>query len=291
MRGPAVLLAVLSLSLTAHAGSGKQQKKKQTVRAVIDQTVGGQVVRRKVVTGPRRAKGKRFVTFERERAAAGKGWSVTDRRAAPPRDLRLEGRLEETGARVQRGGQSILTFTRPGAQHLTGERETRIYTRGRLTTVKKLPRVADRQVKATRTDATAAEAGPGTGRVVRSELLIDLLGDTGWSTVGGLAFRYDPAEPYTAHLEIPNQPDWVFARDLIDDALTHGQSGEADVRLEVKDGYLEIFLSTSDGSARLRTPKELARDFLAKSHASVPRGSENDHIDFDGDLRRIVDGE
>jgi hypothetical protein len=285
MRSLAILLAVLSLSATAHAGGGKQ-KKKDTVRAVIDHTVGGQVVRRTVVTGPRRGKGKRFVSFERERAAAGKGWSVTDRRAAPPRDLRLKGRLEEAGARVQRGGQSILTFTRPGAHHLTGEREIRIYTRGRLTTVKKLGRVADPRIEASPTPAVT-----GTSEVVRSELLVDVLTDEAWHTYGGMAFRYDPADPYTVSLEVPNQPDWVFARDLIDDALTHGRSGEADVQLEVKDGYLEIFLSTSDGSARLRTPKELARDFLAKSHASVPRGRESDHIDFDGDLRRIIGGE
>jgi hypothetical protein len=288
MRSLAVLLVVLSLSATAHAGGGKQ-KKKDTVRAVIDHTVGGQVVRRTVVTGPRRAKGKRLVGFERERAAAGKGWSVTDRRAAPPRDLTLAGRLEETGARVQRGGQSILTFTRPGAHHLTGDREIRIYTRGRMTSVKKLPRVADRQVTA------VGPAGPGTGRVVRSELLVDLLsgpeGQRAWLTVGGMAFRYEPSDPYAVHLEVPNQPDWVFSRDLLGEALANGRSGEADVRLEVKDGYLEIFLSTADDAARLRTPKELARDFLARSHASVPRGTENDHIDFDGDIRRIVDGE
>lgn len=276
-RSAVLLLTVLGLSLPATALAGGKPR----VRAVIDHTVGGQVVRRTVVTGPRREKVKRFVGFERERKAAGKGWSVTDRRAAPPRDLTLGGRLEETGARRQRGGQSVLRLTRPGAHHLKGEEEIRVYTRGRLTTIKKMGILRE-------PPAAAPPAAAGSRAPVRSEILVDIFTDGAWTTYGGLAFRYDPAEPFAAHLEVPGQPDWVFARDLMADALARGRAGEADVQLQVAGAYLEIHLRTPAGSARLRTPVELARDFLAKAHASVPPGAESAHLDVDGDLRRLL---
>lgn len=285
MRGPAILLAVLSLSVTAHAGG--KQKKKQTVRAVIDHTVGGQVVRRKVVTGPRRAKGKRFVSFERERAAAGKGWSVTDRRAAPPRDLTLAGRLEEIGARQQTGGLSIIELTRPGAHHLTGEREIRVYARGRLTKIKKLGRVAGSAV-------SERSVAAGTGQVVRTDLAIEMLqeleGQSTWQPVQGMAFRYQPDDPYSVHFEV-GKGEWVFGRDLLADALESGASGDGDVHLRTRGELLEIELRSPDGRATLRIERQAAAAFLRQSEASVPRGSESARIDFDGDLRRIIDGE
>ena len=284
----AILVFLLSLAVPAAAVAGRQPAR---VRAVVDEVVGGKVVRRTVVTGPRRARQKRPVTFERERAAAAKGWSVTDRRAAPPRDLRLGGRLEETGARRQKGGQTILTFTRPGARHLTGEREIRVYSRGRLTTSKKLQSRAEKKMRDPGT--AVAGGGRGTGKVVRSTIAVEILSGEDWVGYAGMAFRYEPSDPFAVHVEVPGKPDWVFDRDLLADAFRRGTAGStaSDVRLKVEGDHLEILLTSNSGSARLRTPARGARAFLAGTQASVPPGSEREYFDVDRELRRFLDPE
>src|SRR4029078_10920461 len=101
----------------------------------------------------------------------------------------LGGRLEETGARAQRNGQTIIQLERPGAHNLKGERKIRVSSRGRVTKIKKLGKVRGPQV-----DVSARPVG--TGNVVRSELLIDILDDARWNTMAGLALRYAPGEAY-----------------------------------------------------------------------------------------------
>lgn len=108
--------------------------------------------------------------------------------------------------------------------------------------------------------------------------------------------EYNPTDPYavTAVFHTSEQPiRWVFARDLLDEGLVH-DVGDGDV--QVVPGHdplgtrrLQLRLSSPDGVAVLETSADAVLEFLARSYALVPPGTESDHVDVGAALARLLD--
>lgn len=85
---------------------------------------------------------------------------------------------------------------------------------------------------------------------------------------------------------------WVFARDLLDEGLVHAV-GDGDVcvvpgRDIVGDTTVSLRLASPDGVAVLEASADAVLDFLSRSYALVPPGTESDHLDIDRDLAHIL---
>ncbi|MGV9356002.1 SsgA family sporulation/cell division regulator [Streptomyces misionensis] len=112
-------------------------------------------------------------------------------------------------------------------------------------------------------------------------------------------FSYDRLEPFTMLLDLP-RPDgsgsarWSFARDLLQSGL-HRASGEGDVRIwppcrcnDRPDARL--FLRDRTGSVLLDVPSQPLREWLVRTWVAVPPGEENQWIDWDVLVGRLLGG-
>ncbi|MFC8455256.1 SsgA family sporulation/cell division regulator [Kitasatospora sp. NPDC057223] len=109
--------------------------------------------------------------------------------------------------------------------------------------------------------------------------------------------RYHPAEPYSVHLDnhvdLTTPVTWVFARELLAAGLD-GRTGTGDVSVHPGAGdapdALFIVLGGEEGTVVLRAQASQVRSFLADTERLVPFGSEHEHLDLDGLLRRLLGG-
>nr|WP_033259976.1 SsgA family sporulation/cell division regulator [Kitasatospora sp. SID7827] len=105
--------------------------------------------------------------------------------------------------------------------------------------------------------------------------------------------RYHRADPYAVHLDchvdLEEPITWLFARELLVDGLD-GWAGIGDVtiRRSTAAEELAIALSTPGQTAVLHTPSAPVRDFLALTHRLVPAGTEHEHLDAEGLMRRML---
>lgn len=90
--------------------------------------------------------------------------------------------------------------------------------------------------------------------------------------------------------------EWVFARDLLRDAITNGSAGEGDVkvRLLVPPGTpvsvataMRITLASPDGHAEIEAEVGDFRSFIERSEFVVPVGSEATFVDVDAELATL----
>lgn len=100
--------------------------------------------------------------------------------------------------------------------------------------------------------------------------------------------EYQPRDPYavTAVILTTEGPvRWVFARDLLDEGLVHevgdGDVGLAPVRDDEGHSTVQLRLSSPDGVAVLEASTDGVLDFLARSYALVPPGSEPEFLDIE----------
>ncbi|WP_051966188.1 SsgA family sporulation/cell division regulator [Kitasatospora mediocidica] len=112
-------------------------------------------------------------------------------------------------------------------------------------------------------------------------------------------FRYEPQRPYevlvTFHLGRPDEVDWVFSRELLREGL-RGLTGHGDVRLwpahcPCHGATLHLALESPYGSALLEASAPRIRDWLDRTYAEVPEGTEPDCGPTDAQLSQFLFGD
>jgi len=106
---------------------------------------------------------------------------------------------------------------------------------------------------------------------------------------------YDHADPYAVrvafHTGGPDVVEWTFARALLTDGVTH-PVGEGDVQVWPSQSngrpVVCISLSSPSGRAMFETPLTQLVEFLTKTYAVVPTGSESDYVDVEAELALLL---
>jgi hypothetical protein len=140
-----------------------------------------------------------------------------------------------------------------------------------------------------------SESADACSIVFPTEVHISVAGDA-WVPLPA-ALRYDVADPYAVRLSMgaPAAPsvDWVFARSLLADGL-HRPTGNGDVvvipRHRSRPESVRILFRTRAGAALLAVHALVVTDFLRRSAALVPPGTEHHHIDVDRVVDRLTAG-
>lgn len=109
-------------------------------------------------------------------------------------------------------------------------------------------------------------------------------------------FEYRASDPYAVTVLFDtgseHPVEWVFSRDLLDEGLVL-PSGDGDVQVvPVRDDsgalVLQLLLSSPDGVAVLEASADAVLEFLGRSYALVPPGTESEHVDMDATLARLL---
>lgn len=106
---------------------------------------------------------------------------------------------------------------------------------------------------------------------------------------------YDHGDPYAMrvafHTGGPDVVEWTFARSLLTDGVTH-PVGEGDVQVWPSHSagrpVVCISLSSPSGRALFEAPLTQLVEFLTKTYAVVPTGSEGDYVDVDAELALLL---
>jgi hypothetical protein len=138
-------------------------------------------------------------------------------------------------------------------------------------------------------------AGPET---VTAELELRLVvpGSSSLPVVADM--RYESSDPYAVqvafHTGETEVVEWVFARQLLTDGVTH-PVGEGDVQVWPSHAagrpVVCLALSSPSGRALFEAPLSELVEFLTKTYAAVPTGSESDYVDLDAELSLLLWGE
>lgn len=92
----------------------------------------------------------------------------------------------------------------------------------------------------------------------------------------------DPACVYFQFFNVGSKntsPEWVFARDLIKQALEDGLSGDGDVKVETADDTCVMFWFTSpEGTALATFELEIIEEFMEFVYDEVPEGEDHYEI-------------
>jgi hypothetical protein len=131
--------------------------------------------------------------------------------------------------------------------------------------------------------------------LVTTDLSLHLVVPGGAALPVGATFRYDPADPYAVHVGFRTGNDevveWTFARQLLVDGVTH-PVGEGDVQVwpsaDVGARAVCLSLTSPSGSALFELPLPGLVEFLTRTYAAVPTGSESDFVDIDAELALLV---
>lgn len=109
-----------------------------------------------------------------------------------------------------------------------------------------------------------------------------------------LSYRAD--DPYAVRVAFRTRPssdavEWTFARQLLTDGVT-APSGAGDVRTwpSAVEGEPVVCLSLSSpsGTALFEIPVTGLVEFLTRTYAQVPTGSESEHVDLDRELAELL---
>ncbi|PYC88412.1 SsgA family sporulation/cell division regulator [Streptomyces tateyamensis] len=102
---------------------------------------------------------------------------------------------------------------------------------------------------------------------------------------------YSTADPFAVRCQFPGERDsvdWVFGRDLLARGLTAG-CGDGDVHIAPADRQnVYIAVAGPNGVALLVASVSDLVDFLTRSYALVPKGTEGAHIDWDACIDRLL---
>jgi len=106
---------------------------------------------------------------------------------------------------------------------------------------------------------------------------------------------YDHADPYAVrvafHTGGADVVEWTFARALLTDGVTH-PVGEGDVQVWPSHSggrpVVCISLSSPSGRAMFEAPLAQLVEFLTKTYAVVPTGSESDYVDVEAELALLL---
>lgn len=136
---------------------------------------------------------------------------------------------------------------------------------------------------------------PRPSATVSAELELQLVVPGAESLPVDAMVRYQTADPYAVHVGFHTGADevveWTFARQLLTDGVTHAV-GEGDVQVWPAHGGSEqlvcLSLSSPSGTALFEAPLGLLVEFLTKTYAAVPTGSESDYVDLDAELALLM---
>lgn len=106
---------------------------------------------------------------------------------------------------------------------------------------------------------------------------------------------YDSSDPYAVRIAFrtggADAVEWTFARALLTDGVTH-PVGEGDVQVWPSHSggrqVVCISLSSPSGKAMFEAPLGDLVEFLTKTYAVVPTGSEGDHVDVSAELALLL---
>lgn len=109
---------------------------------------------------------------------------------------------------------------------------------------------------------------------------------------------YDPADPFAVRAAFQTGDgstiEWTFARELLTDG-TSAAAGEGDVQIWPARSHGKtvvcLGLSSPSGQATFEAPLPDVADFLARSYAQVPTGTEQRNVDWDTELSALLDGD
>lgn len=107
--------------------------------------------------------------------------------------------------------------------------------------------------------------------------------------------RYDVADPYAVrvgfHTGGADLVEWTFARQLLTDGVTR-QVGDGDVQVWPAENAarpcVNLCLSSPSGRAQFEVPLLGLVEFLSRTYAAVPTGSESDYVDVDAELALLL---
>lgn len=107
--------------------------------------------------------------------------------------------------------------------------------------------------------------------------------------------RYDVADPYAVrvafHTGGAELVEWTFARQLLTDGVTR-PVGHGDVQVWPAESgagaCVNLCLSSPSGRAQFEVPLSTLVEFLSRTYAAVPTGSESDHVDVDAELALLL---
>jgi hypothetical protein len=106
---------------------------------------------------------------------------------------------------------------------------------------------------------------------------------------------YAAEDPYAVrvrfHTSADDAVEWTFARSLLTEGVSR-PTGEGDVRVwpSHAPGRPAVCLSlcSPSGRALFEAPLQTLIEFLTKTYAAVPTGTESDHVDADAGLAMIL---
>lgn len=106
---------------------------------------------------------------------------------------------------------------------------------------------------------------------------------------------YDHRDPYAVrvafHTGGSDTVEWTFARALLTDGVTH-PVGEGDVQVWPSHSngrpVVCISLSSPSGRAMFEAPLTQLVEFLTRTYAVVPTGSESDYVDVEAELALLL---
>ncbi len=106
---------------------------------------------------------------------------------------------------------------------------------------------------------------------------------------------YDHADPYAVrvafHTGASEVVEWTFARGLLTDGVTH-EVGEGDVQVRPSHSggkpVVCLSLSSPSGRAMFEAPLAELVEFLTRTYAVVPTGSESDYVDVETELALLL---
>ncbi|QES45227.1 SsgA family sporulation/cell division regulator [Streptomyces venezuelae] len=105
---------------------------------------------------------------------------------------------------------------------------------------------------------------------------------------------YHSRDPYAVLLDTnmgtESHAVWTFARDLLADGISApGSVGDGDVRI-MRHAYGAVFMSftSPEGMALAEVDADDIDAFLTKSYATVPEGTEREHLGMDAELAHLL---
>lgn len=125
----------------------------------------------------------------------------------------------------------------------------------------------------------------------------------GHGVAAPVRFLYDPADPYAVVMDLTalcaaagqdTDPPvlWTFARSVLVRGLVGGHEGIGDVRVTRDGAWLDIALSSPDGSGTFRFPAEALHRFVVRTERLVLIGDESRHMaaTVDAAVERLLGG-
>jgi hypothetical protein len=132
---------------------------------------------------------------------------------------------------------------------------------------------------------------------VSTELELRLVVPGGPSLPVLAGLRYEAGDPWAVHVtfqtggEEDGTVEWMFARELLTDGVREAV-GEGDIRVWPSmaggERVVNLAMASPSGSALFEIDRDALVEFLQQTYLAVPTGSEEDAVDLDAELARLL---